>query len=418
MHDLPFEPTSRRRFLKVAGSACASGVLTKAATGADEAETPRRIYSSDREDGRFKSSPAFIHAYLKHLKPKLRFNPEMDPKDFPAWRDAVRTKLLELMNFPEFDQPQPPPKRLWSKQRDGYKLQKWEAYPEPYSVVPYLLLVPDGVSAQSPAAGVMCFPGSFSSKESMTEELELSGKPCSHRHAARNKMAWEYARKGIVSVAVENPATNEVAGSIRKGSYEFSVHSMWAGRSYEAISVFQKHHILQWLKQQPYVDAARVATSGHSLGAKPALIVGVLDPTVKAIVWNDGITDWRERAVATNLERIGTFQYLPGMLAWFDYSDLQASLAPRNFLVTEGGRTVILEKIRRAYELLGATDRFKFVYYPKYATPDKRLFEYKELPEGLSMKEYFPYSNCDPAMHHFKGRVAVPWLAKVLEQGK
>ena len=135
-----------------------------------------------------------------------------------------------------------------------------------------------------------------------------------------NRMAWEYARKGIVSVAVENPATNETADSIRKGSYEFSVHAMWAGRSYEAISVFQKHHILQWLKQQPYVDAGRVATSGHSLGAKPALILGVLDPTVKAVVWNDAITNWRERAVATNLERIGTFQYVPGMLAWFDYS--------------------------------------------------------------------------------------------------
>jgi hypothetical protein len=189
---------------------------------------------------------------------------------------------------------------------------------------------------------------------------------------------------------------------------------MWAGRCYESISVFQKHHILQWLKQQPYVDAGRVATSGHSLGAKPALILGVLDTTVKAIVWNDGITNWRERAVATNLERIGTFQYVPGMLAWFDYPDLQASLAPRHFLVTEGGRTVVLDRIRQAYELLGAADRFKVVYYPKYATPDKRPFDYKELPEGLSMQEYYPYSNCDAPMHNFKGHIAVPWLTKVL----
>jgi hypothetical protein len=189
---------------------------------------------------------------------------------------------------------------------------------------------------------------------------------------------------------------------------------MWAGRCYESISVFQKHHILQWLKQQPYVDAGRVATSGHSLGAKPALVLGVLDPTVKAIVWNDGITNWRERAVATNLERIGTFQYVPGLLAWFDYPDLQASLAPRHFLVTEGGRTVVQDRIRQAYELLRAADRFKVVYYPKYATPDKRPLDYKELPEGLSMQEHYPYANCDAPMHNFKGNVAVPWLTKVL----
>ncbi len=417
MTDSPIEPTSRRQFLKTTGTACAAGILAQAGTtahGADQPDAPRRAISTDREDGRHVSSTGFVHAYLKHLKPKLQFDPEMDPKDFTAWRDAVRARLLDLMAFPEFDEPQPPPQRLWSKQRDGYQLQKWEAYPEPYSVVPYLVLVPDGVTDQSPAAGVMCFPGSFSSKESMTEELELSGEPCSHRHAAHNRMTWEYARKGFVSVAVENPATNEVANPIRAGSYEFSVHSMWAGRSYEAISVFQKHHILQWLKQQPYVDAKRVATSGHSLGAKPALILGVLDPSVKAVVWNDTTIDWRERAVATNLERIGTFQYVPGMLSWFDYSDLQASLAPRSLLITEGGRTVVLNKIRHAYELLGVSDRFKLVYYPKYATPDKRPLDDKELPEGLSMEEYFPYANIDAPMHHFKGDLAVPWLTGVL----
>jgi len=154
MNGLPFEPTSRRSFLKATGGACVSGILAQAATAAtDEADVPRRVFTSDREDGRFKSSPAFIHAYLKHLKRKLEFDPGMTPQDFPAWRSAVRTKLLELMGFPEFDQPQPPPKRLWMKQRDGYLLEKWEAYPEPYSVVPYLVLIPDGASAQSPAAG-------------------------------------------------------------------------------------------------------------------------------------------------------------------------------------------------------------------------------------------------------------------------
>ncbi|MBT7302142.1 MAG: hypothetical protein HN849_21620, partial [Victivallales bacterium] len=155
----------------------------------EAAPPPPRLFASEREDGRFVSSTGFIHAHLKHLKPKLAFDPEMEPGDFPAWREAVQAKLLELMCFPEFDQPQPQPQHLWSKQRDGYRLEKWEAYPEPYSVVPYLVLVPDDVSAQSPAPGVMCFPGSFSSKESMAGELELSGEPCSHRHAARNRMA-------------------------------------------------------------------------------------------------------------------------------------------------------------------------------------------------------------------------------------
>ncbi len=424
------EGPSRRRFLKTSG-ACVAGLLaagggpTSPPASAAAAETPasagdapaRQVFTSDREDGRFVSSTGFIHAYLKHMRPKLAFDPAMKADRFPAWREAVREKLRELMCFPELTEPQPPPRKLWSKPRDGYRLEKWEAYPEPYSVVPFLALIPDGASARSPAPAAACFPGSTSSKESLAGELELDGKPSTHRHAARNRMAWEYTRRGIVTVAVDNPGTCETADPIRRGRYEMCVHALWAGRSYEGISVFQKMHVLEWLKRQPYVDAERVATSGHSLGAKPALILGVLDPSIKAVVWNDFVSDWRRRAVVMNLDRIAIHQYVPGMLSWFDYCDLEASLAPRPFLITEGGRTEDIDRICAAYRLVGAPDRIEVAYYPKYATPDKRPFDDKPLPEGLTQEEYFAYANVDAPMHCFKGNVAVPWLANVLGAG-
>ena len=112
-------------------------------------------------------------------------------------------------------------------------------------------------------------------------------------------------------------------------------------------------------------------------------------------------------AVAMNLERIATHQYVPGMLRWFDYCDLEASLAPRPFLITEGGRTQDIERIREAYRLVGAADRIEVAYYPKYATADKRPFDDEPLPEGLGQEEYFRYANVDAPMHCFKGDVAV-----------
>lgn len=354
---------------------------------------------------------------MKNLRPRLAFDPKMKPEDFPAWREAVRAKLQELMGFPEGFEPQPEPQRLWSKQRDGYRLEKWEAYPEPFSVVPYLMLIPDGISTQSPGPAAMCFPGSTSSKELLAGELERNGKPSTHRWASRNQMALEYTRQGIITVAMENPATNELDDPVRPGrGPELIMNSLWVGRPYEGISVFQKLCVLRWLQQQPYVDAGRIAVSGHSLGAKPALILGVLDPTLKAVVWNDGITSWRERAVATNLHRIGGWHYVPGMLAWFDYHpDLEAALAPRPFLATEGGRGPILDRIREAYRLLGAPDQVKIVHFPEFATPDKRPFDGEDMPTGgAPYDELFPYFNMNPAQHYFKGSVAVPWLAKVL----
>lgn len=388
-----------------------------AQTAAEGEELPRRIFRTGREDGRFQSTAGFVHAYMRNLRPKLAFDPKMKPEDFPAWREAVRAKLRELMCFPEGLQPQSQPQRLWSKQRDGYRLEKWEAYPEPYSVVPYLMLIPDGISAQSAGPAVMCFPGSASSKELLAGEPELDGQPSTNRHESRNHMALEYTRKGIVTVAMENPATNELDDSVRPNrSGDLIMNALWVGRPYEAVSVFQKLYVLQWLQQQPFVDANRIAISGHSLGAKPALILGVLDRTVKAVVWNDGICSWRQRAVATNLCQVPLWHYVPGMLSWFDYHpDLTAALAPRPLLATEGGRQSIIDRIYQAYRLIGAADQVKIVHLPQFDTPQKRPFDSEDEPEDrMTLIEYHPYMNTDASQHYFKGSIAVPWLSKIL----
>ena len=152
----------------------------------------RLCFVSDRPDGRFVSTVGFVHAHLRDLKPKLAFDPAMSAHDFPAWREAVREKLRRLMCFPDVSE-QPPPRQLWCEQREGYELQKWEAYPEPLSVVPFLVLVPDGLSEAAPA--VLCSPGSAMSKESLAGELEPDGSKSSHPHWDRNRMAWWYARE-------------------------------------------------------------------------------------------------------------------------------------------------------------------------------------------------------------------------------
>ena len=209
----------------------------------------RPRFVSDRPDGRFVSTVGFVHAHLKNLRPKLAFDPEMDPHDFPAWRKAVRGKLRELMCFPEAPE-QPEPRQLWREQREGYELQKWEAYPEPLSVVPFLVLVPEGVSESAPA--VLCSPGSTASKESMAGELEPDGSKAAHPHWERNRMAWWYAREGIVAVAVDNPGIGELSDSIRAERHEICVHTVWAGRHYEGLSVFQRRPIIASRTEKGY----------------------------------------------------------------------------------------------------------------------------------------------------------------------
>lgn len=392
------------------------GLIAEPCTLAAESDDlkPGPVFRSGRPDGRFVGTAGFVHAYLKSHAPKLEFDPEMDAEKVRTWQVSVRQKLREIMRFPEVPT-QPQPILLWTKQRDGYQLQKWEAYPEPLSVVPYLVLVPDRATASSPVPAVMCFPGSASSKESMAGELELNGKPCTHRHRVHNQMALWYVKAGMVAVAVDNPGTCETRDPIRPSRNELCLHAIRLGRDYMGITTFQKLCILEWVKRQPYVDPSRIAASGHSLGSEAALLVAVLDPTVAAVVFNECVRDWRARDVALNIHADAVWHYMPGMLEWFDFTDLIASLAPRPFLGTEGCRTRDVDRIRVAWGLLDADANMKIVHFPKYATPDLRPLDDKEVPEGLTDQQWFRYANLDAPMHFFKENVAVPWLSRVFE---
>ena len=375
----------------------------------------RVAFHSDRPDGRFVHCEGFLHAYLSALEPALAFDPAASADGLAVWREQVAGKLRELLHFPRDIPPQPPPRMLWAEPRDGYELQKWEAYPEPFSVVPFLVLIPDGVTPTAPGAAVMCVPGSNGTKEVLADEPQSAPWPVSPKHPERNRMAWHYAKAGLIAVAVDHPDRGERTNYMFKADrYPFSVHAIWTGRSFEGISVFEKRVILDWLKQQSWVDATRIAVCGHSLGAKPALHLAVIDPSIAALVWNDFTSHWLRRELMIPTFRPHLGHYIPGMQEWFDYLDLMSAVAPRPMLITEGGRTRDLERVRQAWASCGAEDNFSVSYYPKYATPDKRQHDDQDLFQGMTMDEYFEYANVDVPQHCFKENVAVPWLTRVL----
>ncbi|MDF2716635.1 MAG: Abhydrolase family protein [Paenibacillus sp.] len=187
------------------------------------------------------------------------------------------------------------------------------------------------------------------------------------------------------------------------------------GRNYLGMSVFQKRHILQWLKRRPIIDPARIAVSGHSLGTSPAIMLAALDPQIKAIVFNDFLCDNRIRRVVSN-ETIAqpSWHCVPYMLEWVTFPDIAASLAPRPIIITEGGVTADLLKVKQAYEKFGAGDRMEYHYYPMYASAERRKWDMRDFPEGLDQDQFLECANVDAPNHYFKNHLAVPWLKRVL----
>ena len=365
-------------------------------------------FESD-SDGRYLSTAGLTQELLRNAPLKLAYDSSMPQKDFALWRRRTRRQLLELLQFSDV-QTQPEPRRISAEERDGYTLEKWHVYPEPGAVVPLLLLKPDGISKSRKAGAVMVISGSSGSKELMAGEPEPNGKPTTNRWPERNKMAWYCVKQGLVAVAVDNPTGGELHDELCPDRAEISRHLAWVGRSYEGLSVFHKWAVLQWMKTLDYVNPRQIVMCGLSLGAKPALLLGVLDRQIKGVVWNDFVSDWRVRQVVTNLSRIPGWQVIPGLWQWFDYVDLLASLAPRPLLITEGGYTPDIDRIRQAYVSLDAADSCQVHYYDRFANESDREFDRKEIPVGVSDEDYLRYANVDVPEHSFKPDKIRPWL--------
>jgi len=384
-----------------------------------------KIISTDRPDGRYVSTRGLVQYMLRNAKPELAFNPNFTPEEFKKWQNLVRARMQELMHFPVVP-PQPPPKLLSKVKREGYTVEKWEIYPLPGGVVPFLMLVPDGVSAKKPAPAVLCFPGTTRTKENLAGEEELSPRFVVERHSEKNHMALFYVRQGIVAVAVENPGIGETGDLEKYGGPKYDVgtfsrYLLDLGWSYLGLSSFQGQQILNWMKTHDFIDNKRIALSGHSLGTEPAMVLAVLNPDICAVVFNDYMCRLIKRATVltkpadTGLRPVhnGLFHFPPDMWKWFDHPDIVASFAPRPVIITEGGAASDLDMIKKAYQIMGAKDNITIYHYPKYYDPISRR-DYVEIPEGLTLEEYYEYANVDAPNHYFKANLAVPWLTNIL----
>lgn len=363
--------------------------------------------SARRKDGRFETTAAFVHHLLRQT-PRLAFDPAFTPDQFRAWQRAVRRRLRTLLAFPS-PPPQPAPRLIAEHPRDGYRLQQWELYPEPCSVVPFLMLVPDTATEKTPAPAVLCFPGSEQPKEALAGEPWPG--PWKNRFGEHNFMARHFVRAGFVALAFDNPGTAALADPDRSDWRRQSELLIWLGRTYEGLSTFQKFQALQWVRTLPCVDRRRIAACGHSLGAKPALLLGVLSDAVRAVIWNDHASSWHGQTVATNLKPVAPWHYIPEFILWFDYLDLMCALAPKPFLITEGGVLADHARIRKAYALNNAARNLRVSFMPHFVSPAARCR--RRPPEGIDSDTYAVHANFD-GDHYFKDDVAVPWLAKHL----
>lgn len=375
-------------------------------------------FETRRADGRFDNHLAFAWDYVRRMTPEYSFDKLKDASELPSWRAKVRAKLGELLVLPE-KIPEPVFKLLAEEKRDGYRLYRYEFYPEARLAVPILVLVPErAVADKTKVPAVVCLPGSGASLNSLAGEPDEFG----NHYPARNRQAWHYAQVGMVGVAIENPATAE--SGVREVNHfatqaQFARMMTLAGRSNWGFMVEHVLETIGFLKRHPNVDAGRIAVSGMSLGCIPALYAAVLSDDVAAVVYNDYVSSWAANAVSVTKGLGGGVDARRpfGFHRWFDDEpDLMAAVAPRPMILAEGGAWKnCIEKVRKAYRLAGAEANLRIAYYEKYAEPSTRKYENVDLHEakGLTDCDYLLMSNVDAGQHGFHPDVNIPWLLEV-----
>ncbi len=378
-------------------------------------------FKSHRPDGRFMTHIGAHMEMLRNWKPLLRLPEAISKDSFAQWQSNVKLKLAELLDMPQVSG-QPAPVRLSSEQKDGYRLEKWEMYPNEYSAVPFLMLVPDSVSEINKAPAVLCLPGSNTSKEWLAGETPTWVAKSAMKYPERNKMAWHMAKNGMVAIAIDNPCTGETG--FGSGAYRTHMHLvngyMTFGMSYPAVTTMQLMMALDFVKTLDFVDASRIAVSGHSLGTMPSVFLALLRDEVKAVVFNDFIGNTMNRyTTITEIDEERLNDYLsvwciiPGMWKWFNYMDLVAALAPKFVALNEGGATEHINTVRRAFECVDASERLQVTQYPMFADPAMRIHDNEKLPDhGLSHAEYYTRCYVDAPDHSFRPEPSLALLKK------
>lgn len=390
-------------------------------------------YRSSREDGRHVSTMASFLEMLRNSETELALPNDISKNNFDEWRNNLKNKVRELLRLDFFEKQakgQPSPRLISSTKRDAYRVERWELYPDPYSAVPFLALIPDGACSDKKVPTVMCFPGSTFSKEFLAGEPFLDMENCKMaKYPERNKMALYMVKQGFAAFVFDNPETAECSLEIeREGDYGSTSRQqlchglLQSGLSYFGLSTSQKLCALDFIETLPYVDKDRIAISAHSLGCDDAMHVALLRDEICAVVFNDFVADAKHRYYATTdydeknmINDVGSWHIVPGQYMYYDRSDLLAALAPRWLAMNEGGAQYYLDKVIRGYRVLGAEDRVQITHYPKYERVEARSKDYLPPRAGLTSDGYFKYTNTDAQDHSFREVPSIRLLKKAFE---
>ena len=333
-----------------------------------------------------KFSPDNCHdRLLRGREPLLRFKPE---RDFDAWREEVRAKLVELIgDMPE--RVDPNVEIEWVKDNGEFKEYRFVYDTEVDTSVPAHLLVPS--SATYPLPVVICLQGHSTGMHISLARAIYEGDEDSISGGDRD-FAIQIVKQGYCALVIEQRAFGERISQriinhnpyYRTTCYLPAMAAQLLGRTLIGERVWDISRAIDALAEFPEADLERVACMGNSGGGTATYYAACLDERIKVCMPSCAVCSFAE-SIASLYHC--ACNYVPSLGKYVDMGDLAALIAPRKLIVVAGAKDTgfllpgvereytVIEKI---YEAAGAPDACRLVVGPEghrfYADPSWDIF--------------------------------------------
>ena len=282
----------------------------------------------------------------------------------------LREKLLSCLGGPWPDGGDLRVEVAKSEKKDGYQCQ-WISYEtQPDDRVAAIVLIPDGVSAASPAAAVAVWHqhnGQYHLGKS--EPAGLTGAKMHHTGAALVKQGYVVLCPDALCFEERQDPTGQLKGGAYE-RFEF-LRSLVAGNCMAWKNILDMRRAIDYLAIRPDVRADCLGCYGHSMGSTHTWLVGPWESRLKCLVGNCCMPTYSAIHRTHLLHCFPNF--IPGFYQYGDTPDIAALIAPRalhlNFGEADGGSPIEevregVKRIAKAYAASGAEDKFSYFIEP------------------------------------------------------
>ncbi|MHB9133554.1 MAG: alpha/beta hydrolase family protein [Armatimonadota bacterium] len=310
-----------------------------------------------------------------------------------AWRAETREYLRSLLHFaPETVDLSP--ELVDHTEFTDYIQQKWYITPSTGERMPVILLLPNRMEGPTPAIlALHCHESMyyFGKKKVLEEENEpLILTQFREETYEGLAIANELVRRGYIVAVVDSfyfgerrlstqppPELQHDFLLVAEGSDQWinlvnrasavmedavAKSLFWAGITWPGILAWDDMRTVDFLLTRPEVDAQRIGCVGLGMGGMRGILLGALDPRVKAVCsvgWMTTLADMLEDKVG----RQSWANVIPGLTGLFDWPDVAGLHAPDPLLVMQGsvdpyfpldGYQKAAERLRSIYSKAGA----------------------------------------------------------------